>query len=469
MSARVVLLTPPYHAGVIEITGTWPPLNLIYLAGALRQQGNDVKIYDAMSMNHTIDEIALRLAEINPEVVGITATTASAPAALATLKAVRKVLPSALLVMGGIHATFCWEEILNSSPWVDVIVRGEGEGTFPELVQAWQDGRSFRTVRGIAFREQGTPLITELRPLLEDLDSLAPAWDLLDWDLYRYRITDSRLAIVSGSRGCDQECRFCSQHHFWRKQYRERSPESLVKEILELRDRYGVEMVLFADEYTTKNRERWEKFLDLLIEAQAGIMLTMETRAPDIVRDQDILWKYRAAGFIHVYIGVESANQATLNALQKNIRVEEAETAIRLLNEQGILTECSFLLGHWEETPQSIEETLQQALRYNPDLAHFLFLTPWPYADLWQEVAERVEEWDFSKYDLVHPIMSSRAMSREELREAMVSCFKVFYREKMRQYCQPRANDFKKKYMQKSMEVLFNSSFLTKFLGELKR
>ncbi|MFZ5626839.1 MAG: cobalamin-dependent protein [Bacillota bacterium] len=469
MSAHVVLLTPPYHAGVIEITGTWPPLNLVYLAGALRNKGIQVEIYDAMSLNHSVAEIQARLAQVRPQIVGITATTASAPAAIATLKAVREVLPTALLVMGGIHATFCWEEILSSSPWIDVIIRGEGEETLPELIWARQTGRSFQSVRGIAYREQGEPCATEPRPLIENLDTLAPAWDLLDWELYRYRITDSRLAIVSGSRGCDQECRFCSQHHFWRKQYRERSPESLVKEILELRDRFGVEMVLFADEYTTKNRERWEKFLDLLLEAQPGVMLTMETRAPDIVRDQDILWKYRAAGFIHVYIGVESANQATLDALQKNIKAEEAETAIRLLNEQGILTECSFLLGHWEETPQSIEETLQQALRYNPDLAHFLFLTPWPYADLWQEVAERVEEWDFSKYDLVHPIMPSRAMSREELREAMVRCFSVFYREKMHQYRQQRANDFKKKYMQKSMEVLFNNSFLTEILAGLKR
>ncbi len=107
----------------------------------------------------------------------------------------------------------------------------------------------------------------------------------------------------------------------------------------------------------------------------------METRAEDIVRDKDILWKYRKAGVIHIYIGVEATDQETLDLIKKDVNVKIGLEAIRLIQEHGMITETSFLLGFPHETKLSVAKTLKLSKVYNPDFAHYLALAPWPYAE----------------------------------------------------------------------------------------
>ena len=109
-----------------------------------------------------------------------------------------------------------------------------------------------------------------------------------------------------------------------------------MDEIRLLRDSYGVNVVLFSDEYPTQDRDRWEKMLDLLIAQDMGVYLLMETRPEDIVRDAEILWKYRKAGIIHVYIGVEATDQETLDLIKKDVSVQIGIEAINLIRENGM-------------------------------------------------------------------------------------------------------------------------------------
>ncbi len=463
MIKKILLVTPPYHTGIIEVTGNWPPLSLVYLAGSLRGAGFEPTIYDAMSLGHTLEEVHNRLTLETFDALLIGSYTPAIDAALNVLKLAKKVNPSTVTVLGGVHPTFCYEEILQQHSFVDMIVRGEGEETVVELMNSLNCGTDLSQIKGLAFRNEDNKVaLTDDRPLLDNLDELVPAWDLIDWSHYTYKVTNRRLGLMASSRGCPHKCKFCSQHLFWRGTYRERSPESFVREAATLYQRYGVRMIMLADEYTTYHRNRWEAILDLLIEQGLDLHFSLETRVDDIIRDADILWKYRQAGVVHIYIGVESTCQDTLDDYEKGVSVEDSRKAIRLLNEAGIVTECSFILGGLEETAMSMNAALETALEFNPDLAHFLLITPWPYTPIYQELQPHIVCHDYSKYHFVHPIVKPLKMSLDELWNALINCFRVFYLAKVKQSVNLPPG-FKRDYMVNSIKIMHREFFVDNF------
>jgi anaerobic magnesium-protoporphyrin IX monomethyl ester cyclase len=267
------------------------------------------------------------------------------------------------------------------------------------------------------------------------------------------------VATVSCSRGCISECGFCSQQKFWHRTYRQRSSENFLEEVDLLYGRYGVNVFLLTDEYPTRDRHRWEGILDGLIERHYPAHFLIETCVGDIVRDADIMGKYREAGILHVYIGVEATKQERLDHFKKDIRCEQSWEAIRLIEGAGMISECSFILGVPEETPETIRDTLELAEHYNPDYAHFLMLAPWPYADMYQQLEPYIEVWDLSKYNLVEPVIRPRAMSREALFQQVIHCYREFYMKKLPQWFEI-ADDFRRRYLIRSMLEMLKRSFL---------
>jgi anaerobic magnesium-protoporphyrin IX monomethyl ester cyclase len=461
----ILLMTPPYHCGVLESAGAWPPLALATMAGHLRARGfNDVRIYDAMTLGHDEAAIEQSFRDWKPAYVCIGAYTSSVNAALRVLSIAKRLDPAPVTILGGVHATFMYEEVFHAhGDDVDFVVCGEGEETLAELVEALASGRPASDVRGVAFRSDGRTVVTPPRPQL-DLDALQPAWDLLDWPVYSFYVMEgSRLGTINTSRGCSNECAFCSQQKFWGKSWRAASPARVMEDIRTLHATYGVDVFLISDEYPTRDAARWEEILDRLIQADLGVHLLMETCVSDIVRDARIMQKYRKAGVLHVYVGVEATSQATLEQFNKNIKVGESQEAIRLINDAGMVTETSFILGLPEETTASIEETLRLANYYSPDLAHFLALAPWPYADMYADLEPFVEDRDYAKYNLVEAVIKPRAMTLDDVNRAIIDCYRKFYTAKLREY--DRITDpFKRHYLLTSARVMMKNSFLTRAL-----
>ncbi|MBU2602223.1 MAG: radical SAM protein [Actinobacteria bacterium] len=471
---KILLITPAYHSGVLESAGRWPNLGFVYIAGHLRAAGFEPLIYDAMSADHDLSNIAERLREEQPDAVLTTSFTASTPAAIDLLRVAKEVAAEqgreVVTGLGGVHATFMYAEVLNGdSDAVDFCFRGEGELTTAELFTVLRDGGDPATVPGLAFHRDGGLVATEARPFIPDLDDIIPAWDLVEWDLYTfYVIPGSRMATINTSRGCGQACSFCSQQKFWQRTWRGRSPEAIANEIFHLEREYGIDVFLISDELPTYERERWERLLDLLIEAGSTSYLLMETRVDDIVRDEDILAKYRKAGIIHIYVGVEATSQETLDRFQKNADVQTGKRAIKLLAEHNILTETSFVLGVPEETKESVERTLEMAKFYDPDMAHFLLLAPWPYADMYPELEPYVETRDYALYNLVEPVMRTQSMTRDELMAAVIRCYMDFYMSRLPLWAAEK-DKFKRAYMLRSAKLIMQNSFITKHIpGGLK-
>ena len=163
---RVLLVTPPYHSGVVEAAGVWMPLHLVYLAGHARAAGAEVRIYDAMSLFHKHADIEKTIAEFKPDLLGVTAITAMEPDAREVCATAKRLNPKTVTVMGNVHPTFMWKELLTEDPHVDLVVRGEGEATIEELVKALIAGDRLRRHQGrLLPQADGRALLQPAAPL----------------------------------------------------------------------------------------------------------------------------------------------------------------------------------------------------------------------------------------------------------------------------------------------------------------
>ena len=465
---RIVFVHPNYHSGGAEIAGNWPPAWVAYLAGALKSAGfDDVHFIDAMTNNISDDSLHQQLADLQPDVVGTTAITPSIYVAEEVLKIAQSAAPNALRVLGGVHATFMYRQVLSEAPWIDVIVRGEGEEILTALMRAVQAGewpKNRRKIKGLAYIEGGEIVATPAAPTVKELDAITPDWSLLEWEKYIYVPLNRRVAIPSMARGCPFTCSFCSQWKFWRD-YRVRDPKKVVDEIEDLVENHGVGFFILADEEPTINRRKFIEFCNELIARNLPdrVQWGINTRVTDIMRDRELLGLYRKAGLVHVSLGTEAAAQMKLDQFNKETTVAQNKEAIRLLREADIFTEAQFIVGLDNETPETLEETYRMAWDWQPDLANWSMYTPWPFTPLFQELRDQVEVFDYSKYNFVTPIMKPKSMTRGALLEGVLKNYRRFYMKKALFHYPWRGTGYRRKYLLGCLKAFFRAGVQRQF------
>lgn len=446
---RILMIQPNYHSGGAEIAGNWPPSWVPYVGGALKAAGfTDIRFVDAMT-NYIPDDVLAQIIEKHqPDVVLATAITPMIYQSEKTLKIVREVCPNAKTIMGGVHPTYMYNEVLNEAPWVDYIIRGEGEEITVNLLRAIADGTDIqdrRNILGIAFLENGKVVATPAHPPIKNLDTLSPDWSLLEWEKYIYTPLNVRVAVPNYARGCPFRCRFCSQWKFWRK-YRSRSPKLFVDEIEKLVKEYKVGFFILADEEPTIAKPRFLALCNELIERKLDVHWGINTRVTDILRDEKELALYRKAGLVHVSLGTEAAAQLNLNVFRKETTIEDNKRAVRLLRENGIVAEVQYIMGLENETLETIEETYRMARDWKADMTNWNMFTPWPFSELFEDVGDKVEVRDYSHYNFVTPIMKPNNITREELLKGVLRNYARFYLWKTWEYWFEK-DPFKRRYL----------------------
>jgi anaerobic magnesium-protoporphyrin IX monomethyl ester cyclase len=431
---KILMVQPNYHSGGAEIAGNWTPSWVAYIGGALKQAGFDqIRFVDAMADDMPDEQIEEIIRANKPDVVMATNITPSIFKAQDIMKIAKKVDKNIRTIMGGIHSTFMYPQVLSEAPETDYVVRGEGEEIAVNLIKAIAAGNDHETrgeITGIAYiDDDGKVFATPAHPVIEDLDSLTPDWSLYDWDKYIYTPLNCRLAVPNFARGCPFTCTFCSQWQFWRR-YRARSPKHFVDEIEVLVKKYNVGFFILADEEPTINKQKFVSLCQELIDRKLNVTWGINTRVTDIMRDADLLPFFRKAGLVHVSLGTEAASQMNLNRFRKETTIEENKLAIKLLQKNGIVAEAQFVMGLEHETPETIEETYQLCKDWDPDMANWTIYTPWPFSDLFKELGDRVEVRDYSKYNFVSPIIKPDNMEREDVLKGVLKSYARFYARK---------------------------------------
>jgi anaerobic magnesium-protoporphyrin IX monomethyl ester cyclase len=471
---RIIMLQPNYHSGGAEIAGNWPPSWAPYIGGALKTAGfNQIKFVDTMALDLPDQAIAEILRAYKPDVIMATAITPMIYKAQSVLKLSRDLFPKAKIILGGIHPTFMYAEVLKEAPWIDYIVRGEGEEIIVNLMRAIDAGTDLTdrsNILGLVYQQDGEIVATPDNPPIADLDTLTPDWSLLQWDKYIYRPLNCRVAVPNFARGCPFTCRFCSQWSFWRK-YRTSSPKKFVDEIEILVKKHKVGFFILADEEPTINKKKFIALCQELIDRKLDVHWGINTRVTDILRDADLLPFYRKAGLVHVSLGTEAAAQLKLDRFRKQTTIEQNKRAIQMLKDAGMVAEAQFIMGMENETPETIEETYRLARDWEPDMANWNMYTPWPFAELFEELGDRVEVRDYSKYNFVTPIIQPDAMDRQAVLKGVMRNYGRFYMQKAF-FSYPFIKDkWKRKYMIGCLKAFAVTTLNKRFydLGRVRR
>lgn len=303
------------------------------------------------------DSVRRVVAAYRPRVVGVSFTTAGLDAAFKVARLVKDVDETTLVIAGGIHPTAEPEETL-SSPDFDIAVRGEGEYTTLEVIRAWEQGKKWRDVAGIAYRDEGRVVRTGPRARIDDLDRIPIDYRelLLDIDLY----PRDALGHIWTSRGCPFKCAYCSSAIIWGGEVRFRSPGHVVDEIALVYDRYRARAFRFIDDNFTFDPRRVAEICGLILDRGLRLSWTCCSRA-DLAAGfpADVLRLMRRSGCDHICIGFESGSQRILDSVGRGLSLEDMDRTLREMRRAGIGIHADFIIGMPGETAGSLAETLE--------------------------------------------------------------------------------------------------------------
>ncbi|MFZ4524069.1 MAG: B12-binding domain-containing radical SAM protein [Chlorobium sp.] len=329
----------------------------------------------------------------------------------------------AFVVMGGFHPTALPEEVLKLS-CVDVVVIGEGEETFRELVLK---GPS-RDVKGIAYREGGGIVHTGPRPVITDIDSIRFPLRSLRPDRYGEKGNAYSIDTIYTSRGCPWSCSFCANDQM-HKGWRGRSAENVVEEIALLHDPKNKKLLKIWDANFLTNIGRAEKICDMMIErGLTNFRIMTESRAKDLVRAERILDKLRKIGLSKVGLGIESPSEATLALMNKKNSLNDVAKAIELCKKNNVGAEGYFIIGHYTENIQDTLAYPEFARSLGLRQALFMIMTPYPGTGIFKEYKDegKIRSFDWDLYNNYCPVIATRTMDTDTLVAMLAYCNVAF-------------------------------------------
>lgn len=409
---KITLVNPPHTAIGSRIPREHlPPLGLLSIGGPLLDAGFQVDLLDAELAPLSLHEIVQEVQRRQPQVlmIGHSGSSTAHPTVVQLSRLLKVALPKLIVVYGGVHPTYHWDEILAECAEIDVIVRGEGEQTAIDLMRALVTRAALTNIKGLAFREQGRIVATPPAEMIRDLDAYRVGWELIDHSRYSYW-GGKRAVVVQFARGCPYLCSYCGQRGFW-TQWRHRDPVKLARELAWLHRERGVELINFADELPTGSRKMWQKFLEALIAENVPLLLVGSTRASDIVRDRDILHLYKRAGVIRFLLGIESYDDETIRKIKKGASTSQDQLAIQLLRKHGIISMATYVIGFNEESDRDYWRSYRHLLRYDPDQVQLLYATPHRWTPFYATVEDReVLQFDMRLWDYKHQVLKARGV-----------------------------------------------------------
>jgi len=418
MIRRITLIEPKNEHLHVFSRFELPRLGGVLLATIMRDRG-----YDSQMLYMKRGDLLPK--DFATDLVGISTITPTAESAYALADSFRaRGIP---VVMGGPHVSFLPEEALRHA---DYCISGEGETSFPLLVEALNSGSGLSEVPGLAWMDGGTLRRNPTAKPIEDLDSLP----FPDFSLVRMSGKGKIGSIGFGkptipiqtSRGCPYNCTFCSVTGMFGHRYRHRSTQSLLAELSRFKSDSC--FIFFYDDNFCANPRKTKELLREMIALKLGFQWSTQVRT-DVAKDPELLDLMVQAGCTTLFIGLESVDPAALLEMQKRQSVEEIRVAIREIRRRGIHVHGMFVFGFDSDTPATTRATVDFAISEKIDSAQFLILTPLPGSSFYNTMAAqgRLIDRAWDTYDTMHVKFHPKGFTAWELQRAQISAHRRYY------------------------------------------
>lgn len=409
------------------VNSVMPPLGLATLAAVLEKSGVEADIIDAQAMNYDdqslLREVALRG---HYDYVGLTATTPEIDGAIRIAALIRRQLPSAQVILGGVHATIFHEELLRQGH-CDLAVRGEGE----PVVRSLAENRPLAEIANLSWRDaSGAVVVNPAATTFVDLDELPfPSYHKLPMSRYRSALGAARRFPSIGmitSRGCPGSCTFCFSGMFGKK-IRFEPAKKMLDHVALLQSEYGIREISFYDDTFTANRKRVVDFCNGLIDNRISLSWSCFARIDTV--NPELLKLMHQAGCHQIMYGFEAADDRVLAAINKKVTTASYEQVVAWTREAGINIRGAFMLGSPGEDETSMGRTIDYSLSLGVTFAIYNITTPYPGTALydWAEENGLLKHKDWQRYDLAHPILELPGLPGDLVAKYYRTAYRQFY------------------------------------------
>ena len=402
--------------------GVYPPLGILYMASVLKSTGKyEVSVIDAQAEDLTHDQVAERVAQIKPDITGLTAMTFTLVDVKLTVQAIRKRVKTTI-VIGGPHTAIFPEECFDKKGLdADYVIVGEGEKTLDRLAEDIALGKAKDRI----YRQQS---------FIEDLNELPfPARELTHIDKY-YSVlsSDTPTTTAFSSRGCPFSCAYCDRPALG-KGFRAMSATRVADE-MEWCQKAGIKEIFFYDDTFSVSMKRVMEICAEIKRRNIKIKWDVRTRV-NVVND-DLLKNMKEAGCERIHFGVETANPRVVKELQKGTTNLQVEKAFDMCKRHGIKTLAYFMMGNPTETLEDVKETLALSRRIKPDFMQMTILSPFPATQIYLRAKEEGivtgDPWgDYAREinDDFRPPLWNGIYTRNELEQHLRWFYGQFYLE----------------------------------------
>ena len=345
------------------------PLSLVYVAQPLRTNGYSVMIMDQRVTPDWAARLRQELSKGETICVGISAMTGlQIEGGILAAKVVRECSRDLPIVWGGVHASLLPEETVEDEH-VDIVVIGEGERTFLELVRKLEARESPDTISGICFKEDGKPVRTprQRHMDLHEIEVCRLPYELLE-SVDQYLTNplghlpgaEKKAIAFLTSRGCPYRCTYCYNVKFSRRKWRAYEPDIVVRDLKYITEKFGCRGVFLLDDNFFTNPGRVKKICELIIKNDISVRFyNVNCRLNTLAEaDMGFLRLMRRAGIHNLFIGVESASPRVLKAMKKDVSIERIFHVDRKLRSANIVATYSFMIGLPVEDADDIKRTL---------------------------------------------------------------------------------------------------------------
>ena len=412
---KVVLINPPSESLHFKV----PPLGLAYIAAVLKRNDIETKIID---LNVENISLSTYLTKEKPDFTGISSIITNAHRAFDIAKQTKMSLPESFVVMGGAYPSIMGTRLLTRHNEVDATVVGEAEYNFLELIKRFQNSQSIDAVDGLVFRKE-TKIKSNPQPNpISPLDQIPfPAREELKMRLY-----GENAGTIFTSRGCPQQCIFCSRPVFGRK-WRGHSPDYVLQEIEQLITEYGVSTLSVLDDNFTVDMDRAQKILDGIIAKKwkLDIYFWNGMRADHVTKN--LLLKLKRAGCEAINFGVESVDPNVMSFIRKGVNLEQIAKAIKLTQKVRIRANIFLMIGNPGDNAKSADKIIDFVQKVHADGVHLSMATPilgtkfWDWAEKnghWLDIdKEELLDWPIDDTDRTYPVFETPDFTAKERKE----------------------------------------------------